>query len=283
MGVYLLKRSKNGYIGMAVLIFIAFALLLATPSIVHGVEAAQLKAAESELAARETIATPSVKTDEPLEAVPIVGDVLPILQSAQTETLDPPQQMYVLGDHVWMRTQPSATEGNRIRMRDAGEIVIVTSKTGEWCQVGEDQYIHESMLTANRSDIVKHFLENYQDLIVVDETTQHATYYWYSEVVAEADVVTGDAYASPTPIGLYPAGTKDNDFDMNHNPATHVMWATYFNQQIAIHDADHWRNAYGGTIYQGSGSHGCVNTTEEFAKYVYDHARTGYTYILVLP
>ena len=278
-----MKKAKSGYIGMTILVFIAFALLLAAPSIVHGVEAARLEEAQAELANKKMVDMPAIEADEVLQATPIVGDVLPILQSTQTETLNPPQQMYVLGDHVWMRTQPSATEGNRIRMRDAGEIVTATSKTGEWCQVGENQYIHESMLTANRSDIVKHFLESYQDLIVVDETTQHATYYWYSEAVAEADVVTGDAYASPTPIGLYPAGTKDNDFDMNHNPATHVEWATYFNGHIAIHDADHWRNAYGGTIYQGNGSRGCVNTTEEFAKYVYDHARMGYTYILVLP
>ena len=274
MGGILLNKAKFGYWGMAILIFIAFAILVMSPMIVEACAAKETPTPEP---------TAEAEVEELLEAVPIVGDLLPILQSEQTEQLETPQQMYVLGDHVWVRSQPSATEGNRIEMRQAGEIVIVTSKTGEWCQIGENQYMHESMLTANRSDIVKHFLENYQDLVVVDITMQHVTYYWYSEVVAEGDCVTGDAYASPTPIGLYPCGTKDNDFDMNHNPANHVQWATYFNQRIALHDADNWRNAYGGSIYQGSGSHGCVNVGVELAKYVYDHARTGYTYFLVLP
>lgn len=272
MGGILLNKAKIGYWGMAILIFIAFAILVMSPKIVEAYAAKETPTPE-----------PTAEAEKLLEATPIVGDLLPILQSEQTEQLAVPQQMYVLGDHVWVRSQPSATEGNRIEMRQAGEIVIVTSKTGEWCQIGENQYMHESMLTANRSDIVKHFLENYQDLIVVDITTQHVTYYWYGEAVAEGDCVTGDAYASPTPIGLYPCGTKDNDFDMNHNPANHVQWATYFNQRIALHDADNWRNAYGGSIYQGSGSHGCVNVGVELAKYVYDHARTGYTYFLVLP
>ena len=76
---------------------------------------------------------------------------------------------------------------------------------------------------------------------------------------------------------------KNNDFDMNGNPDTHVEYATYINGDIAIHDAIHWRVLFGGSIYKTNGSHGCINTELDVAEYVYLHARKGYTYTLVLP
>ena len=41
-----------------------------------------------------------------------------------------------------------------------------------------------------------------------------------------------------------------------------------------IHDAS-WRSSFGGTIYKGNGSHGCVNTPLEKVKYIYEHTDYG--------
>ena len=94
--------------------------------------------------------------------------------------------------------------------------------------------------------------------------------------------MTGDAYTSPTPIGLYSVWSKRADFNMLDDPTYYTTYATFFNNGIAIHDADHWRSEYGGTIYQGGGSHGCVNTPAWFAELVYFNSTNG-TPVLVIP
>ncbi len=190
--------------------------------------------------------------------------------------------MYVLGDGVRERTAPSL-DSEIAATREAGEIVVVVSRQGEWYELSNGHYMFGEFLTADRQDIVPHFLEKYQDLIVVDITNQRIEYWYYGELVASGPCVTGDAVKSPTPIGLYPVGSKNNDFDMNGNPNTHVEYATYINGGIAIHDAIHWRSHFGGSIYKTNGSHGCINTELDMAEYVYLHARKGYTYTLVLP
>ena len=43
-----------------------------------------------------------------------------------------------------------------------------------------------------------------------------------------------------------------------------------FNGGIGMHDAS-WRKKFGGTIYQKSGSHGCINMPYDAAKTVYEH------------
>ena len=43
-----------------------------------------------------------------------------------------------------------------------------------------------------------------------------------------------------------------------------------FHDGQGLHDA-WWRNAFGGTIYQTNGSHGCVNLPPAAAKTIYDN------------
>ena len=47
-----------------------------------------------------------------------------------------------------------------------------------------------------------------------------------------------------------------------------------FNGGIGIHDAS-WRDDFGGDIYQGNGSHGCVNTPFDKVKTIYEHVEVG--------
>ena len=45
---------------------------------------------------------------------------------------------------------------------------------------------------------------------------------------------------------------------------------------VGIHDADSWRgSSYGGTIYQTSGSHGCINTPTANAAVIYENIEIG--------
>lgn len=47
-----------------------------------------------------------------------------------------------------------------------------------------------------------------------------------------------------------------------------------FNGGIGLHDAN-WRGSFGGTIYQTSGSHGCVNLPPDRAKILYGLVEKG--------
>ena len=190
--------------------------------------------------------------------------------------------MYVIGSGVWIRTAPDK-DAAIDSYRDAGQTISVDGEIGDWYKLsGEELYIFKSLTSPNREDIIPHILENYSTIMIVDKTYQHAYCYVGGELLGETDVVTGDAYSSPTPIGLYTVWCQRTNFNMLDNPLYYTAYATFFNNGIAIHDADNWRSVYGGTIYQGGGSHGCVNTPRWFAKLVYENSTIG-TYVLVIP
>jgi lipoprotein-anchoring transpeptidase ErfK/SrfK len=48
---------------------------------------------------------------------------------------------------------------------------------------------------------------------------------------------------------------------------------------IGIHDAL-WRTDFGGTLYQKSGSHGCINTPLEAMKKLYSNSKVGMPVIM---
>lgn len=117
------------------------------------------------------------------------------------------------------------------------------------------------------------YAERYDTIMIVDLDDQHVYCCEDGEVIADADCVSGDLYDSPTPTGLYEVWLKRSDFYMRGRYYT--RYASFFNEGIAIHDADAWRDEYGGSIYEGDGSHGCINTPRWFAKIVYKHSEIG--------
>lgn len=137
----------------------------------------------------------------------------------------------------------------------------------------EFEMIEVNASTAWMPDVAAEYAAQYGTIMVVDITNQHAYCCVGGEVIADTDCVTGDLYNSPTPTGLYSVWYKRSDFYMMDT--YYSAYATFFNGGIAIHDADAWRSEYGGTIYQGSGSHGCVNTPRWFAELVYYNADYG--------
>jgi lipoprotein-anchoring transpeptidase ErfK/SrfK len=122
-------------------------------------------------------------------------------------------------------------------------------------------------------ETVAEYADEYGTIMIVDLENQHAYACVDGVVIADTDCVTGDQYTSPTPTGLYTVWCKRSDFYMMD--VYYSAYATFFNGGIAIHDADAWRSEYGGSIYMGSGSHGCVNTPRLFAEIVYNNSDYG--------
>lgn len=110
-------------------------------------------------------------------------------------------------------------------------------------------------------------------IIVVDLDDQHVYFYLDGEMINDSDCVSGDLYDSPTPTGIYNVWYKESDYYMKGSYYT--SYATFFNGNIAIHDADAWRDEYGGSIYEGDGSHGCINVPGWFAEIVYKNSWIG--------
>lgn len=108
--------------------------------------------------------------------------------------------------------------------------------------------------------------------IDVDLTEQHARMYDASgNLIWETDIVSGDTTQShDTPYGIYVMdeyrasgdvelrGTIDASTGEPEYISHVSYWMPFIGNSYALHDAD-WRSKFGGTIYQGNGSHGCVN------------------------
>ena len=139
----------------------------------------------------------------------------------------------------------------------------------------ETEIVRTTIETKNEiiPETVLEYAASYGTIMVVDLTKQHVYCCVDGEVIADADCVSGNSLSSPTPTGFYNVWRKRNDFFMLDEYYT--LYATFFNNGIAIHDADTWRSEYGGTIYQGSGSHGCINTPRWFAEIVYNNSTIG--------
>ena len=89
---------------------------------------------------------------------------------------------------------------------------------------------------------------------------QHMWYYKNGELLVSSDVVTGNPYnGHGTPGGVYKVAYKARNVVLKgQGYASPVSYWMPFNGGIGLHDAT-WRGAFGGGIYRGGGSHGCVN------------------------
>ncbi len=103
--------------------------------------------------------------------------------------------------------------------------------------------------------------------VEVDLIGQHVYAFKDGALVWDAPCVTGNISKNyTTPPGIYSLTYKEKDrilrgakkADGTYEYESHVDYWMPFNGGIGLHDAA-WRNKFGGTIYQTSGSHGCVN------------------------
>ena len=114
--------------------------------------------------------------------------------------------------------------------------------------------------------------------IEVNLSSQHLYVYRKKRLVLESDIVSGRMNRSRwTPPGIFLLSGKqkgkvlrgplkpDNTYEWE-SPVSYWM---PFNKGIGLHDAT-WRGSFGGTIYNYSGSHGCVNMPYKKAQALYD-------------
>ena len=111
----------------------------------------------------------------------------------------------------------------------------------------------------------------YDNYVLVDIPSQTLRYYVNGFEALFTYVVTGDAYLHPTPTGTFylNGGKAQNVTLVGEDYETPVnYWMPFIGGAYGMHDAT-WRSAFGGTIYRGNGSHGCVNMPYEKAKELY--------------
>lgn len=115
----------------------------------------------------------------------------------------------------------------------------------------------------------------------VDMTNQTVHYFKDGKEVLTSLCVTGNLSTNHgTPTGIYSIMYKDRDAVLRGpgyaSPVSY--WMPFYNG-CGFHDAT-WRGSFGGTIYRGSGSHGCVNMPKSKAKELFDLIEKGVPVIL---
>lgn len=106
---------------------------------------------------------------------------------------------------------------------------------------------------------------------------QHLWYYKNGKKIVECDIVTGNPYMGySTPTGTFGltykqrgATLRGENADGTEYESPVTYWMPFYGN-YGLHDAT-WRYYFGGNIYLGGGSHGCVNMPYEAAQKVFDN------------
>ena len=117
--------------------------------------------------------------------------------------------------------------------------------------------------------------------VFVSISKQHLTYFKDSKAVMDCPVVTGNTNGHSTPKGTFRLnnkarnivlkGTEDNGDEYESFVS---YWMPFLGASYGMHDAT-WRSTFGGNIYQGGGSHGCVNMPKASAAKLYKMIEVG--------
>ncbi len=112
--------------------------------------------------------------------------------------------------------------------------------------------------------------------VEVSIAAQHLWYYRNGELIVSSDVVTGNPNAgNGTHTGTYYIKYKERNATLvGENYRTPVNFWMPFNGGEGLHDAT-WRGAFGGRIYMGGGSHGCVNCPYSTAQTLFENVQQG--------
>ncbi len=112
--------------------------------------------------------------------------------------------------------------------------------------------------------------------IEIDISDQHMWYIVKGDVYVSTDVVTGNYNSSDTPTGVYSINNMARNVSLVGADYVSFVeyWMAFIGSSYGIHDAS-WRSSFGGNIFRGNGSHGCVNTPYDAVKKIYNHASVG--------
>ena len=117
--------------------------------------------------------------------------------------------------------------------------------------------------------------------VEINLTAQHLFLYVDGSKVTESDFVSGNvSKGNGTPAGAYRITYTEKDAVLRgDNYASNVSFWMPFNGGQGLHDAT-WRSSFGGSIYRGSGSHGCVNCPYSTAAVLYKYVEEGFPVIV---
>lgn len=101
------------------------------------------------------------------------------------------------------------------------------------------------------------------------------------ECILSSDVVTGDTTKGRgTTPGVYSITYKQRNATLSgQGYSSPVSYWMPFNGNQGLHDAS-WRGSFGGSIYKGNGSHGCVNCPSGTAATLYKYVDTGFPVVV---
>jgi len=178
------------------------------------------------------------------------------------------KQMYVVQTTTGMKQVKSATYGARVDEEATYDKVITALVSANSVDVFEPIYTCSGNMPS--------------DYVLVDKTNQHVTLYEHNTPTISADCVTGRVPDRETPSGVfYISEWCTNKILRGRGYASHVdYWMRLTNSGVGLHDAK-WRSHFGGTIYERSGSHGCVNLPHAFAKELFSRVSYGTVVVVV--
>ncbi|MGL5531685.1 MAG: L,D-transpeptidase [Culicoidibacterales bacterium] len=117
--------------------------------------------------------------------------------------------------------------------------------------------------------------------IQISLTDQHLWYYQDGKLVLEHAVITGDdTQGWGTITGVYSILAKERNavlegYSYGWDYSVPVeYWMPIYSDGTGIHDAS-WHSTFGGDIYLGNGSHGCINLPPAVAKQLFELVTVG--------
>ncbi|MDO5717499.1 MAG: L,D-transpeptidase family protein [Tissierellia bacterium] len=115
--------------------------------------------------------------------------------------------------------------------------------------------------------------------IEIDLSRQHLWYYKDGQLMTETDIVTGDPNRGvPTPTGVFKVWSREKDRSLvGIVPQSSADYSSYVDfwmpitwTGVGIHNS-RWRSEFGGSIYNGNGSYGCINLPFDPTKIIFDN------------
>lgn len=137
---------------------------------------------------------------------------------------------------------------------DATYEVVLEALTDHLSGTVEPVWTHKAN---GRSETGSDLGDTYIEVSVRD---QYLWAYKDGECVLTTNVVTGNRGDHDTPLGEFYIMYMQRDATLvGDDYESHVdYWMPITMSGVGLHDAS-WRSNYGGSIYQGNGSHGCIN------------------------
>ena len=157
--------------------------------------------------------------------------------------------------------------GVRINVNKESNNLISDLRKGE--EISREPYYSMKGLPEVVFDSKKNFVE-------ISLSDQKLWYYKNGALIIESDIVTGcPKLGHKTPSGAFYVKYKSTNTTLKGpGYSAFVRYWMPFNNGIGLHDAQ-WRKSFGGSIYVGTGSHGCINLPLSTASIIYQNLSPG--------